>query len=123
MPSYNDVETFIAELDARRVIVGPLVEETVRGKPHWLVLLAYEAQPFKIGAIAVSEITSDIYVSRMAALDQRRVLIESLGGKLVGRCNDEFCFVKAIAHEWRCDAVTAIRDFVDREEPASLPAE
>ncbi len=122
MACREDIETFIAELEARRVIVGPLVEESLHGKPYWVVLLAYEARPFKIGAIGVSEITSDIYTSRMIALDQRRLLIKSLAGKIVARCDDEISFVKSIGREWSCDAVTVIRAFVDQpEEAVSTP--
>jgi hypothetical protein len=129
--SYVDVEDFVAALDAERVIVGPLVEQSLHGKPYWMVLLAFDPEgsgnqqgtPFKLGAVGVSEVTPDIYASRMAALDQRRMLIKLLAGKLAARCNDEFCFVKAIEHEWRCDAVAAIRDLVDQEEAVGTSAE
>jgi hypothetical protein len=128
--SYDDVEDFVAALDAERVIVGPLVEQSLNDKPHWLVLLAFDSEdsgdqlgtPFKLGAVAVSEIAPDVHMSRMAALDQRRMLIELLAGKIAARCNDEFCFVKAIEHEWRCDAVAAIRDLVDQEQAEPTPA-
>jgi hypothetical protein len=129
--SYEDVADFVAALDAERVIVGPLVEQSLDGKPYWMVLLAFDPEgsgdqrgtPFKLGAVAVSEIALDVHMSRMAALDQRRMLIKLLAGKLVARCNDELCFVKAIEHEWPCDAVAAIRDLVDNEEAQGTPAE
>lgn len=130
MVSYEDVEDFVAALEAERVIVGPLVEQSLHGKSYWMVLLACDPEgsgdqletPFKLGAVAVSEIALDVHMSRMAALDQRRMLIKLLAGKLVARCNDEFCFVKAIEHEWSCDAIAAIRDLVDQEEAERTPA-